>query len=254
MFGTNASGDKATRTTSLPSSTAFTACGWAYTTSERSAWQIIAGIEDATSNSTLGMFIGYKNDNVFSIFDDGGVVTNFASRPSVGTYFFWALTCSGTAGGTFNGYWANIGDSAFVKANQAGSSFTPAMLIFGNDSFDEWYDGRSGVLKVFSAALSEAELLNEMYTILPKRLNVLNSWHPTFNDTNDNLLDYSGNGRSLTAAGTLTLEDNPPISWGAPSDDTMVYATVAATRVPRLQYGPLNRRSPHAAKLRRMRI
>jgi hypothetical protein len=69
--------------------------------------------------------------------------------------------------------------------------------------------------KAWSAALTAAEVAQEMYTVRPRRLSNLYGWWPGRPGSGERAKDYSGNGRDWTEGGTLTDEDPPPIPWGA---------------------------------------
>ena len=73
--------------------------------------------------------------------------------------------------------------------------------------------GRIFAYKEWQTDLSLAELNQEAQRIAPVRFANLFRWTPLW--PGDWTGDYSGNGRSWTADGTLTDEDNPPIGWGA---------------------------------------
>ncbi len=77
----------------------------------------------------------------------------------------------------------------------------------------DWYNGRMAAIKIWTAALSVAELANEMYYVIPMRTTNLNQWHPCMPGSSERLADYSGGGRNWTALGTLTDEDGPPIAY-----------------------------------------
>lgn len=79
----------------------------------------------------------------------------------------------------------------------------------------QWFNGRIGPIKSWIITKSQAELQQELYSILPVSFSSLYSWWPTFPGSTERLADYSGNGRNWTATGTLTDEDPPPVSWGA---------------------------------------
>jgi hypothetical protein len=76
-------------------------------------------------------------------------------------------------------------------------------------------DGRIANIKVWSTNLTAAEVLSEVSTIRPRKLENLYSWTPVFPGSGERARDYSGNGRDWTETGTLTDEEHPPVSWGA---------------------------------------
>lgn len=74
------------------------------------------------------------------------------------------------------------------------------------------FNGRVAAVKLWAAALTAAEIDAERFTVRPVRWDNLHLFTPLFGSTT--LEDWSGAGRAWTAAGTLTTEDGPPVSWG----------------------------------------
>ena len=74
-------------------------------------------------------------------------------------------------------------------------------------------NGRIALAKMWSAALTPAEIALERETARPCRFTDLWNWAPLMLATE--LVDYGGNARDWTAGGTLTTEDGPPVHWGA---------------------------------------
>lgn len=78
-------------------------------------------------------------------------------------------------------------------------------------------DGRYAGLKEWSVYLTDAELLQEAMSLLPRKLDSLHAWYPMLPGSGERTRDYGGGGYDWTEAGTLSDEDHPPVSWGAPS-------------------------------------
>jgi len=94
-----------------------------------------------------------------------------------------------------------------------------ARLWIGNDKFDEPFDGRVAAVKIWEAALTADELRQERWSYAPRRTANLWACYSIIDLAPGNFgLDMSGNGRDLTANGTLTYEDGPPITWGFGGD------------------------------------
>lgn len=198
------------RTTGLPSSsTAFSICGWSKITRIANDFQYW-GLEDPSNY----LVIGYADNgaNQFEISGTNGS-SSFASSPTNETWFFWAMTCSGSGAGAFKGYWAYPTDTSFKTASTTGASFTPATLFLGNDTFGEYCNASYFAVKVWEAALTSDELWQEMESIRPHRYANLHIFSPLW-DTSD-LNDYSGNGKNWTGTGSISSEDNSPISYGS---------------------------------------
>lgn len=92
-------------------------------------------------------------------------------------------------------------------------------------------------VKIYGAALTVDEIVQEMRTARPIRTANLYGWWPLFSYTD--LVDYSGNGRDLTVNGTLSTEDGPPVSWGAPVWVVQIPAAAGGTNYPQSVAGAL---------------
>lgn len=77
-------------------------------------------------------------------------------------------------------------------------------------------DIRLAHIKYWDAELTAEEVQQEMRVIRPHRSANLAGWYPLFPGSGERTRDYSGLGRNFTEGGTLTDEDGPPVSWGAP--------------------------------------
>jgi hypothetical protein len=108
-----------------------------------------------------------------------------------------------------------------------GRSAVTRMEIGAESSSDSNpFNGRIAAIKAWSTALTLAEVVNEIPTILPRKFSNLYGWWPCFPGATERLRDYSGNGRSWTESGTLSDEDPPRISWGAPSQSYLLYPPI----------------------------
>lgn len=98
-----------------------------------------------------------------------------------------------------------------VSSRSAATDMRMGSSPWGDQS--DHINGRIAAVKIWTAALTQNEIAQEMQTIRPQRFANLYSWLPLL--THTDIADYSGNGHSWTAEGTLSTEDNPPVSWGA---------------------------------------
>ncbi|HKX31495.1 MAG TPA: LamG domain-containing protein [Blastocatellia bacterium] len=91
------------------------------------------------------------------------------------------------------------------------------LLYIANDANDEWINASMAALKIYNAVLTQREIQQEMRQYKPVRKSDIHLFCPML-DVGTGGNDFSGNGRNLTAGGTLTTEDGPPIPWelGAP--------------------------------------
>jgi hypothetical protein len=187
-------------------------CGWAKMTRRAGQYQYW-GLENATSNSTGYSLIGYPASGEFEISNTVGGAS-FASSPTDETWFFWAITCSGTAADTFKGYWRYANDTTWKTASRAGANFTSAMMQLGNDSYDEYCNACFDNTMVFDAALTQAQLEQIMNFAFPQILESINLWTPHFAGATERLADWiNATARNWTAGGTLSDEDGAPLIW-----------------------------------------
>ena len=210
----DASGDYLRRTANLPTTSAFTACCWFYYVSTRSAYAFFISFENAVSSASAGLSIGFDTSNAFFVIVSSGSPATFGSNPATSAWHFVALRANGT---NVKGFHRTLSGTWQTATTSSAPSFTPAVLAFGNDSYDDWVNCRLAGIKVWDAALSDAEIENEAETLRPQRFANLNLWTPGFSGSGERTRDYSGNGRNLTEGGTLTDEDAPPIAYGARS-------------------------------------
>lgn len=92
------------------------------------------------------------------------------------------------------------------------------------------FNGRGTAFKAWGAALTADEIVNEMYSFMPRRWANLHQWSPML--AHSDVTDISGNGFNWTADGSPTTEDGPPaVSWGGSVPRAGVRSTaVAPTR------------------------
>lgn len=129
---------------------------------------------------------------------------------TVGTWYDIALVnSSGTGRVLYLG--ATGSTTAMTSASTTHSNATLTLTMYhGNNGFGEWLNGRMAGFKMWTAALTAAQLEQERLSLPPVFKDNLWGYWPGYNHTD--LADMSGNGRTLTAGGTLTTEDGPPVS------------------------------------------
>ena len=236
----DASTDDIRRSVGVPDEAAFTATGWSYVVADRGAavYQGVVGLEGTAAGTYNALYWEGSTDGAMRV-ESGAAGANFASRPAVGTWFFWALTSTTAGAGSLIGYWSAANSNVFNTANTTGQASTTNLLMWGNDSVGSWMDGRLAAIKVWDAVLTQAEIEAEKWKRIPARWANSHLWNPLFNATD--LSDYSGNGRTLTATGTLTTEDGPPVPWGfsrQKGDATVAAAAGVFTRIVSPGSGP----------------
>lgn len=229
----NASADRYRRTTGLPSIQNFTVCGWSKFITDRGdvAQGMVTWEPEVLAYITWRYGFGDSRMAIGSF--DGGTenVVKFTNKPALGAWFFWYLRCSGSGANLLQGGWAAAGSSAFTEQRSTTiRSGTGTAIILAQDSYGGWTDQAMAGVKVWGAALTDAELLLEMQVLRPVRFADLNAWTPFIDATvADNANDLSGNGRNWTAGGTLTVEQGPPVGWGGRGQRTVVPSAVSYT-------------------------
>lgn len=229
----DASADSLSRSASLPASTAFTMLARAKISTLRSADSTILALESA--GGSAGEYVYISAANVLSIYCSNSGQTTFASTPSTGVEFDVSLRRNGSAVG---GAWKLSGASTWISATGTGTTWTPATLTLGSDSTSAWFNGTISQVKIWDRVLSDDELMVESFyrrVMYPTSIN--GNW-PI--DLHTDLADRSGNGRDLTAAGTLTTEDTLWQAW-KPGASVLRRATAAATGAKKLISGKLTR-------------
>jgi hypothetical protein len=222
----DAAGDYLIRTASLPDmNAAYTWMAWVILDDSISDYRCLFSLYDQ-----YGEYYDY-----IGTWDDGSTVLFEAFAPSApywvdigtgtlgtGTWHHVAVTRNGAAMAIYLDGAAAGSSSAMSVASRAaatemrGGDWRPATAPMG---------GRLDSIKLWTAALTQAEIQAEMQVKRPVRGLNLYNWAPTFPGASERYLDYSGNGYNWTEAGTLTDGDPPPVSWGGWSIfDKMVVA------------------------------
>lgn len=193
----DASGDVLSRTTAIPVYNVFTWMAWVYVSANRGATGQMLFSLDAGSGSFYRQLyhnnLALKIWNGFSEFTGSSLVADrWYHIAFVSTN---GLTC----------YLNGVADFA----SGSNISFSPSIIRMGNSDASEWFNGRMAAAKIYDAVLTQAEIQAEMKQMDPVRRANLNSYYRLLT-TNDYLIDQSGQGRTLTAGGTLTTEFGPP--------------------------------------------
>jgi hypothetical protein len=185
---------------------AKTVMAWIYLAADRNDYTVFFGLG---SNE----LIGTGSDGTTLIHYDGAVERT-SSNLATGTWYHLAYVSAGDA--ISNGFTVYLnGVSSITTGGRSGTSAGTNMYL-GNDEYSEWLNGRLAHIKVWSAALTQTEVQQEMYSIRPHRFANLHSWLPTIDTGSARTTDYAGQGNGWTANGTLADEAGPPVGWGAP--------------------------------------
>lgn len=223
----DATGDFLQRTTNIPAGTLFTVCGWAQQSVDTNGVSPIFSLNEAaqqwlmtysTDGSTLAIYA--RNSAA------GGAA--FASSPTLGQPFFWAIKAQGTA---MTGYWRSFTANRFVTiTDTAVTPGTTTNFTIAEDPFASTtgFNGLVWNVRIWDRVLSEPELLAESFSDTPVSKAALNSWLRMENASD--AFDYSVYGRHTTKNGTLTTEyPRIIVPRQSPPDKKIIVAAIAAT-------------------------
>ena len=203
-------GDKLTRTTSLPSSDSFTACGWINRRGDTGDQVFVFGLVNTAGTDFVLLTTDSGGDNL--TVQDTGAASSTIVALTIGQWFGVCITGNGTGAGGLVGYALRPGETTFASASTGGEALTENNMNIGgahtgvattNMDFSNW--------KVWTAILTQPGMINELYSRRPRRTAQLNMWSQLRGSWD--IFDYSGAGTNWTAGGTLADSDDPPIPW-----------------------------------------
>jgi len=219
------------RTANLPAaSTAYSIWGWFRLTTDRNTFTGLVGLANAVDGASFHQ-LGTDSDGTTLKIWSQTTSTNVAAL-STNTWYFGAMTCSGTGAGTLIGYVRALTANALTSASIAGTSFTPGAAEWGRDCVTgEFISGEIHACGMSNAVLSADELLELSYFHEPQLdgIRSLNVFYPTIESVNTNAtVDRSGNARNATAT-VGALVDAPALLWRSPSPNLVISGTTDIT-------------------------
>lgn len=191
----------------MPAADPFTVCFWIYFVADRAAASIffldsnIAGTDGVALSSPIS---GAALRLEITTFVGGVPTENTGSLLSTATWYHMALTRNG------NSFKAYLNGNLDVSVTTS-LSFTCEVIQWSTSTSGFWYNGRIQAAKFWTAELSQSDIRQEMWSQTPQRTNNLWGWWPMLSVTD--LVDYSANGRDLTAGNSPTSESGPPVAW-----------------------------------------
>ncbi len=211
----DASGDYLTRTASLPTITSFTMMGWVKISVDANDYQCFMALgTSAPGSSDASMFYGGTDSDGTSQMaycpNTGQISTGGIGSMTVAKWYYAAIVVSGSGAGQFLYYMIDPATGSVSTITAAGGAVTAGYMVVGEDNYggDNW-NGCAENYLVYSAALSLADIQQQIWQRMPVRTANLNGWYPFLNDTKD----YSGNGNNWTENGSLTYESGPGVAW-----------------------------------------
>lgn len=188
------------RTTNLPSGSAWTFAGW---------WYFLGF---AHGQSTPYMYSNGGDDDNRELY----ITTS-------GNMLIWDGNDDGASFAMSANTWVHLAFTfdqvtlrAYVNGVQqitnANTSAPSEAIFIGTNDTAKWCNARWAAQKVWAATLTADEIANEMRYYVPLRVANINT--VSFcRDLAEAGTDYSGNGFTWTVGGTHTLVDGPPIAF-----------------------------------------
>lgn len=214
----DAQADYIGRTTNLPPITTWTMMCWAYLAVVRVDYEVVL-----RHGNTGGSWYQYgTNGSTATLAAWNGTTETAGSVWTVNTWKHLTMACAGTGAGQFVCY-----QDGAVDVTLSGNSGQAAQdMRYGTNwtGSTEWLNGRLAAVKVWSAALTQNEIAEEMRSYMPVRTANLNTWSPLLSSA---ALENLANTGAWTVGGTLTTEDGPPIAWSLRPSTPLVWAAAA---------------------------
>lgn len=143
----------------------------------------------------------------------GGLYWEASVRPiNNGEWYYFALTFDGDL---LTGFVIKSGETAVTKATISGHGSpvgSPTKVVIGNNDYNQLWGGSASQFRIWSAVLTDSEILAEMQSSSPVRTANLVSNYPLA-DATSMLTDTVNSGNNLSTEGTPvpTSTDGPPI-------------------------------------------
>jgi hypothetical protein len=225
----DASADKYTRSASgLNTSTSITWCCWVKFASDRNAYTMVLSSNDNVGTLYVELGAGGDGTSYALLSTSGGASSSFQFTP--GTWTFIAATMD-IVGANDYLYHAEspattlTGDFIFTLPTGWADTNT---LYIGSSFFGDWLDGSVAQVKIWTRALTQAQLEAEMYA--DSVVGGANLWAYYSFRAGPQTNDESGNGRTLTVGGTLATDTSGPFgSSSTHYDETLCPVVMAVT-------------------------
>ncbi len=220
--------DMLSRTASVPSGSTVTIRCFAKLSVDSNNFSTIWSL-DANATSSY-WYLQTDSDGVtLKLWDDGGGAPHTITGPTlvVGTWYYLAATLSGANAAI---YWCALPGSTLSSATASNFETvvgTASFKIGDSPWTGEDWNGCVTALAIWSGvALTSAELQRDMMQLEPQIGSSLWAFY-SMAEVASATTDETGNGRSLTSAGTLTTENGPPVRWSLGRQRPLVYSASA---------------------------
>jgi hypothetical protein len=205
----DASGDFYSRSATGLGGQPFTVCCWVKLAVDRNAFGMVIGMDNGSTYNSFG--VNATGTRLGSISTAGDQFTSGYDLV-VGTWTFIANVHTSSGSATNLHYWQTEGQSTLNTLVSPFSVSTNPLdawtFYIAKDGFNSWVNASVAQVRVWTASLSAVELLAEYHATTPARTS--NLWAAYSFAAGLQTTDDSGNGRTLTAAGTLTTDTSGP--------------------------------------------
>lgn len=193
-----------------PSATGYTVTLWAYLSTDRNDYSTLFRYGGTGGGSSLVCIETEADGTALWMFSVATTPINSTLAMTPGAWHRIAYTVAADATAHF---YTAAATGSVTDVSGTGGSFTAGTThtIGGHPaSSPEWFNGRIAHVRVWAAALSQAEVVAEWASATPVKTSGL--WAAWPLDGAADLADDSGNSRTLTAGSTsVTTEDGPPV-------------------------------------------
>lgn len=214
---TDSATERLRRTSNVPSyDSNYTYLRWIYLVALPSGGGCILSIDD--SNDDVDEFYVDSSGVLAIITLSGGSVTQSYGTTTLSTGTWYCVAIVRSANNSRSVYLGSLTSpmaQELTHTTSLSGRTAPNEMSAGSVLDSDLLNGRHGRGRLWTAALTLAELQTEQYSPEAVRLtNLYADWH-TYPGTTERLADWSGNGNHWSAVGTLTDEDDPPLIWDA---------------------------------------
>ena len=221
----DAFGEAYSRAVSWGNQSAFTVCCWvkaAVTPSLRTAWYVCNPDED-----NYARLSGTFNGTSLTVIAEGVTTAIGSLSVSTNTWYFVGISINGSSGRRVSK--PEGGSFSTTTWSSGTSSVNIATLMVGASS-TTWWNGSIAGFKIWTAALSQAEMEAEAAQFAPVRTSNLRAY---YRFATPSTTDDSGNGQTLTGGTGAATDTDPALAatisltdTGAASDLLSTSATV----------------------------
>lgn len=189
---------------------------WAYLSVDLNDFSTIIRMHAASGGTTRMTLATGSSGETPCIFTPGNTSGVISPMPLVvGTWRAVGVSCTGTSGSIYVAS-ADLSTVQTSSGTVSGGSAVTGFTLAGRAPADssEWLNGRLKYPRLWSATMTQSEMLAEWGSTTPVRSTSL--WGAWVLSGPGDLSDVSGNGRDLTAGSTpVTAEGGPPIDPAA---------------------------------------